>query len=189
MRRARRAAIEQNIGLACGLELKLSLAAVDVANAARAVLHAEKRKTAVVGRIVVLADAYHVFEARLTNFVGAYFVVGEFGFAFHDDPALARLPPGKLELGIRLKLAPYIFVARRGKPQLPSALAANENRRTRGCVGSAASMVAKYHAGMPRRCLHPRVTKVPRRRVTNRVPACCELSRFIAKESSRGTAS
>ena len=65
-----RAAIEQNIGLACGLELKLSLAAVDVANAARAVLHAEKRKTAVVGRIVVLADAYHVFEARLTNFVG-----------------------------------------------------------------------------------------------------------------------
>ena len=33
-----RAAIEQNIGLACGLELKLSLAAVDVANAARAVL-------------------------------------------------------------------------------------------------------------------------------------------------------
>ena len=106
-----RAAIEQNIGLACGLELKLSLAAVDVANAARAVLHAEKRETAVVGRIVVLADAYHVFEARLTNFVGAYFVVGEFGFAFHNNPALARLPPGKLELGIRLKLAPNVFVA------------------------------------------------------------------------------
>ena len=106
-----RAAIEQNIGLACGLELKLSLAAVDVANAARAVLHAEKRKTAVVGRIVVLADAYHVLEARLTNFIGAYLVVGEFGFAFHDNPAFARLPPGKLELGIRLKLAPYIFVA------------------------------------------------------------------------------
>ena len=106
-----RAGIEQNIGLACDLELKLSLAAVDVANAARAVLHAEKRKTAVVGRIVVLADAYHVFEACLTNFVGAYFVVGEFGFAFHDNPAFARLPPGKLELGIRLKLAPNVFVA------------------------------------------------------------------------------
>ncbi len=106
-----RAAIEQNIGLARGLELKLSLAAVDVANAARAVLHAEKRETTVVGRIVVLADAYHVFEARLTNFVGAYFVVGEFGFAFHDNPALARLPSGKLELGIRLKLEPYVFVA------------------------------------------------------------------------------
>ena len=106
-----RAAIEQNIGLACGLELKLSLAAVDVANAARAVLHAEKRKTAIVGRIVVLADAYHVFEARLTNFIGAYLVVGEFGFAFHDNPAFARLPPGKLELGIRLKLAPNVFVA------------------------------------------------------------------------------
>lgn len=106
-----RAAIEQNIGLACGLELKLSLAAVDVANAARAVLHAEKRKTAIVGRIVVLADAYHVLEARLTNFIGAYLVVGEFGFAFHDNPAFARLPPGKLELGIRLKLAPNVFVA------------------------------------------------------------------------------
>ena len=106
-----RVAIEQDIGLACGLELKLSLAAVDVANAARAVLHAEKRETAVVGRIVVLADAYHVFEARLTNLVGAYFVVGEFGFAFHDNPALARLPPGKLEFGIRLKLAPNVFVA------------------------------------------------------------------------------
>ena len=87
-----RAAIEQNIGLACGLELKLSLAAVDVANAARAVLHAEKRKTAIVGRIVVLADAYHVLEARLTNFIGAYLVVGEFGFAFHDSirPASTR---------------------------------------------------------------------------------------------------
>ena len=106
-----RAAIEQNIGLACGLELKLSLAAVDVANAARAVLHAEKRKTAIVGRIVVLADAYHVFEARLTNFVGAYLVVGELGFAFHNNPALAGFPPGKLELGIRLKLEPNVFVA------------------------------------------------------------------------------
>lgn len=106
-----RAAIEQNIGLSCGLELKLSLAAVDVANAACAVLHAEKRETAVVGRIVVLADAYHVLEARLTNFVGAYLVVGELGFAFHNNPALARFPPGKLELGIRLKLAPNVFVA------------------------------------------------------------------------------
>ena len=78
-----------------GLERERALAAVDVAHVSYAVSYAEIHEAAIIWRIMVFADAYHVFEARLAQRGAGGSVVGKIRLAGYDNPVFAGLPAGQ----------------------------------------------------------------------------------------------
>lgn len=135
------------------VELDDAFAAVDVAEACSACLDAKEGKASIVGAAVVLANADHMLESSFAYSIAHLVIVCQIRRARKDDPALAGLPAGELELGMSFELEPNILVARGAKPEFPGVCHGKRERayaRLGGVINVDSGKVPRGHAAQIR---------------------------------------